>query len=372
MMLILLAGLQSRDPEVMEAARVDGASPWQMFRFITLPHMRQYLELAGLLGTIFILQTFDAVVRHHLRRPGHGEPAVHDLPNVLQRARLRLGLGARRGRSGRLVDHRDVRRCARVVAATRGEDLMTTAVAQRPDRSTDTRTTSQDGAAGNALLGLLAWVIGVIFIIPVLWMVLTSLSQRGRRQHQPAQHRRAADPPGLPTVLRAGHRAPARGRTWRTRSQRASSRRSSCSCWRFPAAYALSIRPVRKWSDVMFFFLSTKMLPLVAGLLPIYLFAQKASHARQPLHADHPLHLDEPADRGLDDAVVPRRGAARRSSRRPPSTAPASSTSMRKIVAPIAVPGIAATSLICFIFSWNELLFALVLTGVRRRRHRCS
>ncbi len=43
-----------------------------------------------------------------------------------------------------------------------------------------------------------------------------------------------------------------------------------------PAAYALSIRPVRKWTDVMFFFLSTKMLPAVAGLLPIYLIAQNA------------------------------------------------------------------------------------------------
>ena len=43
-----------------------------------------------------------------------------------------------------------------------------------------------------------------------------------------------------------------------------------------PAAYALSIRPVRKWTDVMFFFLSTKMLPVVAGLLPLYLFAQTA------------------------------------------------------------------------------------------------
>ena len=42
-----------------------------------------------------------------------------------------------------------------------------------------------------------------------------------------------------------------------------------------PTAYALSIRPVRKWTDVMFFFLSTKMLPAVAGLLPIYLIAQK-------------------------------------------------------------------------------------------------
>jgi sorbitol/mannitol transport system permease protein len=61
MMLILLAGLQSRDGEVMEAARVDGASPWQMFVYITLPHMRQYLELATLLGSIFIIQNFDAV-----------------------------------------------------------------------------------------------------------------------------------------------------------------------------------------------------------------------------------------------------------------------------------------------------------------------
>ena len=42
----------------------------------------------------------------------------------------------------------------------------------------------------------------------------------------------------------------------------------------FPAAYALSIKPVKKWTDVLFFFLSTKMLPVVAGLLPIYLFAQ--------------------------------------------------------------------------------------------------
>ncbi len=43
-----------------------------------------------------------------------------------------------------------------------------------------------------------------------------------------------------------------------------------------PAAYALSIRRVRKWTDVMFFFLSTKMLPVVAGLLPVYLFAKNA------------------------------------------------------------------------------------------------
>jgi len=36
----------------------------------------------------------------------------------------------------------------------------------------------------------------------------------------------------------------------------------------------------------------------------------------------------------------------------------------RTIIIPLAAPGIAATSLICFIFSWNEQLFARVLTGV--------
>jgi sorbitol/mannitol transport system permease protein len=61
MMLILLAGLQSRDMEVMEAARVDGANAWQMFIAITLPHMRRYIELGATLGTIFIVQNFDAV-----------------------------------------------------------------------------------------------------------------------------------------------------------------------------------------------------------------------------------------------------------------------------------------------------------------------
>ncbi len=62
MMLILLAGLQSRDPEVVEAASVDGANAWQMFRSITLPHMRRYIELSATLGTIFIVQNFDSIV----------------------------------------------------------------------------------------------------------------------------------------------------------------------------------------------------------------------------------------------------------------------------------------------------------------------
>jgi sorbitol/mannitol transport system permease protein len=61
MMLILLAGLQSRSTEALEAARVDGAGAWQVFRYLTLPHLRRYLELAALLGSIYVVQNFDAV-----------------------------------------------------------------------------------------------------------------------------------------------------------------------------------------------------------------------------------------------------------------------------------------------------------------------
>ena len=130
-----------------------------------------------------------------------------------------------------------------------------------------------------------------------------------------------------------------------------------------PAAYALSIKPVRKWTDVMFFFLSTKMLPAVAGLLPIYLIAQNtgmldniwllvilytsmnlpiAVWMMRSFLAEVPKEIMEAA--AIDGAGL--------------------LTTLTRIVAPVAAPGIAATALISFIFSWNELLFARVLTGV--------
>lgn len=61
MMLILLAGLQSQPGDVLEAAKVDGANDVQTFRYMTLPHLRQYLELGILLGAVYIVQTFDHI-----------------------------------------------------------------------------------------------------------------------------------------------------------------------------------------------------------------------------------------------------------------------------------------------------------------------
>ena len=61
MMLIMLAGLQSQPSDILEAANVDGATPFGIFRQLTLPHLRRYLELGALLGSIYIIQAFDAI-----------------------------------------------------------------------------------------------------------------------------------------------------------------------------------------------------------------------------------------------------------------------------------------------------------------------
>lgn len=61
MMLILLAGLQGQDKGILEAAQVDGAGTWRTFTWITLPHLRMYVEIGVLLGSVIILQVFDPI-----------------------------------------------------------------------------------------------------------------------------------------------------------------------------------------------------------------------------------------------------------------------------------------------------------------------
>ena len=61
MVLLALAGLQSQGEDLLEAARVDGASTVSIFRRITLPQLRPYIELGVLLGTIYIVQAFDSI-----------------------------------------------------------------------------------------------------------------------------------------------------------------------------------------------------------------------------------------------------------------------------------------------------------------------
>jgi sorbitol/mannitol transport system permease protein len=216
---------------------------------------------------------------------------------------------------------------------------------------------------GGPILGLVAWLVGILFVLPVVWMVLTSF-------HSEADA--ATNPPSVAAPLTLqGYReffgAGGGASPWPSLLNSLTASVVSTILvllLAIPAAYALSIRPVRKWTDVMFFFLSTKMLPIVAGLLPIYLFAQYtglldniwllivlytsmnlpiAVWMMRSFLAEVPVEMLEAA--AMDGAGLLR--------------------TLRQIVAPVVLPGIAATSLICFIFSWNELLMARVLTATR-------
>ncbi|UXY26819.1 carbohydrate ABC transporter permease [Streptomyces sp. HUAS TT20] len=211
-------------------------------------------------------------------------------------------------------------------------------------------------------LGLVAWLAGIVFFLPIAWMALTSFH---------SEQDAATDPPSFTAALTLdGYReffgTGGGASPWPALINSTVASVVSTVCvllLALPAAYALSIRPVRKWTDVLFFFLSTKMLPAVAGLLPIYLFAKNAGMLdniwllvvlytamnlpiavwmMQSFLAEVPVAVIEAAR--VDGARLP--------------------TVLARVVAPIALPGIAATALICFIFSWNELLFARVLTGV--------
>ncbi|MEU6058831.1 carbohydrate ABC transporter permease [Streptomyces sp. NPDC047097] len=210
-----------------------------------------------------------------------------------------------------------------------------------------------------AALGLLAWVAGLLFCVPALWMLLTSLH---------SEPDAATSPPSLAAPLTLdGYRAFFGAEPWAPLLNSLMASVFSTLLvllLALPAAYALSIRRVEKWTDVMFFFLSTKMLPVIAGLLPVYLFAKNsglldniwllvllytsmnlpiAVWMLQSFLADVPVSIIEAAR--VDGARLP--------------------TVLARVIAPVTAPGIAATALICTIFSWNEMLFARVLTGVR-------
>ncbi len=68
-LLIVLAGLQNIPEVYYEAAIVDGATPWQRFRHVTLPMLSPSLFFLAVTGSIASFQTFDAVI---VLTPGGG------------------------------------------------------------------------------------------------------------------------------------------------------------------------------------------------------------------------------------------------------------------------------------------------------------
>ena len=123
MMLILLAGMQSQPRDAVEAAGVDGASGWQMFRYMTLPHLRQYLELGGLLGSIYVVQNFDAVFT--ITSGGQGTANLpYSVYNIFFTAHdYGQASAGRRDRRDRLDTHRDLRPANGLVIVRGGEPM---------------------------------------------------------------------------------------------------------------------------------------------------------------------------------------------------------------------------------------------------------
>ncbi|MDX0016982.1 ABC transporter permease subunit [Sinorhizobium meliloti] len=70
-MLIMLAGLQSMDRNIVEAAEIDGASRLQVFRYITLPHLVPYIMVAAAFRIIGALADFDKIYLLTFGGPGN-------------------------------------------------------------------------------------------------------------------------------------------------------------------------------------------------------------------------------------------------------------------------------------------------------------
>ncbi|WP_030984164.1 carbohydrate ABC transporter permease [Streptomyces sp. NRRL S-1813] len=204
-----------------------------------------------------------------------------------------------------------------------------------------------------------AWLATLAFFMPVAWLVLTSFHQESDAATNPPS-------PFAPLTLHQYALLLGRDITPYLLNSAMASVFSTLLVLvlAVPAAYALSIKPVEKWTDVMFFFLSTKFLPLIAALLPIYMIVKDigmldniwtlivlytsmnlpiAVWMMRSFLAEVPKEILEAAE--VDGAGLP--------------------TVLLRIVAPVAMPGLAATSLICFIFSWNEFMFAVNLTATK-------
>lgn len=92
-MILLLAGLQALPKEVQEAAKVDGASPWQSFWQITFPLMLPVSVTAIVLRIIFQLKLADIVINTTSGGPGGATDTVSSFVYREYRERSNVGYG---------------------------------------------------------------------------------------------------------------------------------------------------------------------------------------------------------------------------------------------------------------------------------------
>jgi sorbitol/mannitol transport system permease protein len=204
-----------------------------------------------------------------------------------------------------------------------------------------------------------AWIVALIFFFPVLWMVLTAFKQEADA-YTTTPHLvfsptlaqfRAVFSAGIGPYLANSALATVLSTVL-------------VLILAIPAAYALSIRSVQRWRDALFFFISTKMLPVVASIVPVYL-AVRDLGALDDIWTLIVLYTAM----NLPIAVWMLRSFFLEVPREVLEAARVDGVTLRqeitRVMLPIVTPGIAATALICVIFSWNEFFFALNLTSVR-------
>jgi sorbitol/mannitol transport system permease protein len=213
--------------------------------------------------------------------------------------------------------------------------------------------------AGARVATVLTWVVGLLFFFPVFWMVLTAFKQEVDASTDPPKIFFVPTLDQFRNVFDSGF--------WPYVGNSVFSTVVSTLLvlvLAVPAAYALAIRPVEKTQDVLFFFISTKMLPVVAVIVPLYVIAQNigmldniwyltilftAMNLPIAVWMLRSFMVEVPSE-VLEAAEVDGAGLV---------------ASFREVLLPMLAPGLAATALICVIFAWNEFFFAVNLTAAR-------
>jgi sorbitol/mannitol transport system permease protein len=214
----------------------------------------------------------------------------------------------------------------------------------------------------NRAFGLLAWVVGLIYFFPVLWMLLNSFKSEQDANTSPKlffhptfdRYRDVTESTGGLLSF---------GTAFTNSAVVVVVSTLIVLTLAIPAAYALAIRPVAKWRDVLFFFISTKFLPVVASILPVWILARNLNllNTRMVLVILY-------TGINLPLAVWMLRSFFREIPRELIEAAEIDGASLRgqltSIILPMAAPGIAATALLCVIFAWNEFFYAVQLNPV--------
>ena len=211
----------------------------------------------------------------------------------------------------------------------------------------------------NAVMGVVAWLATLLFFFPVFWMVLSSFKEE-------------QDANTSPKLLFSPTLDRYRDITDTTSGLLSFREAFFNSFWvvavstvvvlslAIPAAYALAIRPVPKWRDVLFFFISTKFLPVVAAILPLWILAREFDLLNTRL-----VLMILYTGMNLPLAVWMLWSFFREIPRELVEAAEIDGAGLRgqlaSVILPIALPGLAATALLCVIFAWNEYFYAVQL-----------